>query len=129
MHYHIINSLQISSPTKHTFYNNVYLHVTLTCWIHFILPAWFGIDVLVSVYYSLFWHATTLVSFIYTWSILPTKRYWLLYSDWFTSYLIRALLPYYSHLILLLNHVVIVAKLCCVEGLIEDRCSSNTHSR
>ena len=35
-----------------------------------ILPAWFGIDVLVSVYYSLLWHATTLLSFIYTWSLL-----------------------------------------------------------
>jgi len=29
----------------------------------------------------------------------------------------------------LLNHVVIVVKLCCNEGLIEDRCTSNTHSR
>jgi len=36
-----------------------------------ILAACFGIDVLVSVYYSLLWHATTLVSFIYTWSLLP----------------------------------------------------------
>jgi len=55
--------------------------------------------------------------------------YWLLVSDWFTSYLIRALKPYHSHLLLLLNHVVIVVKLCCVEGLMEDRCTSNTHSR
>ena len=38
----------------------------------FIWLAWFGIDVLVSVYYSLLWHATTLVSCIYTWSLLPT---------------------------------------------------------
>jgi len=32
----------------------------------------------------------------------------------------------------LLNHVVIVVKLCCVEGLMEDTCISNTsikHSR
>jgi len=29
----------------------------------------------------------------------------------------------------LLNHVVIVVKLCCVEGLMEDRCTSNKHSR
>jgi len=28
---------------------------------------------------------------------------------------------------LLLNHVVIVVKLCCVEGLMEDRCTSNNH--
>ena len=33
--------------------------------VSFIWLAWFGIDVLVSVYYSLLWHATTLVSFIY----------------------------------------------------------------
>jgi len=26
-------------------------------------------------------------------------------------------MPYHSHLLLLLNHVVIVVKLCCVEGL------------
>ena len=30
---------------------------------------------------------------------------------------------------LLLNHVVIVVKLCCVEGLMEDRCTSNKHTR
>jgi len=29
----------------------------------------------------------------------------------------------------LLNLVVIVVKLCCVEGLMEDRCISNKHSR
>jgi len=29
----------------------------------------------------------------------------------------------------LLNHVVIVVKLGCVEGLVEDRCTSNKHSR
>ena len=52
-----------------------------------------------------------------------------LYSDWSTSYLIRALVPYHSHLLLLLNHVVIVVKLCCVEGLREDKCTSNKHSR
>ena len=95
----------------------------------FIWLAWFGIYVLVSVYYSLLWHATTLVSFIYTWSLLPTKLFWLLYSDWFTSYLIRALITYHSQLVLLLNHVVIVVKLCCVEGLMEDRCTSKKHSR
>ena len=47
----------------------------------------------------------------------------------FTSSLIRALLPYHSHLLLLLTHVVIVVNLCCVEGLMEDRCTSNKHSR
>jgi len=45
------------------------------------------------------------------------------------SYLIRALIPYYGHLLLLLNHIVIVVKLCCVEGLMEDRCTFNKHSR
>jgi len=29
----------------------------------------------------------------------------------------------------LLNQGVIVVKLCCVEGLMEDRCTSNKHSR
>jgi len=29
----------------------------------------------------------------------------------------------------LLNHVVIVVKLCWVAGLMEDRCTSNKHSR
>jgi len=29
----------------------------------------------------------------------------------------------------LLNHVVIVVKLCCVEALMEDRYISNKHSR
>jgi len=29
----------------------------------------------------------------------------------------------------LLNHVVIVVKQCSVEGLMEDRCTSNKHSR
>ena len=42
--------------------------------------------------------------------------------------LIRALAPYYSHLLLLLNHVVIVVNLCCVVGPMEDRCISNKHS-
>jgi len=32
-------------------------------------------------------------------------------------------------LLLLLNHVVIVVKLCCVDGLMEDRCTPNKHSR
>jgi len=36
---------------------------------------------------------------------------------------------YYSHLLLWLNHVVIVVNLCCVEGLMEDRSISNKHSR
>ena len=31
--------------------------------------------------------------------------------------------------LLLLSHVVIVVYLCCVEGLMEDRCISNKHSR
>ena len=61
--------------------------------------------------------------------LLPTKLYLLLYSDWSTSYLIMALIPYHSHLLLLLNHVVIVVNLCCVEGLMEDRCIFNKHSR
>ena len=69
----------------------------------FIWLAWFGADVLVSVYYSLLWHATILVSFICTWSLLPTKLYWLLYSD--TSYLMRALIPYQSF--------ISVVKSCC----------------
>jgi len=30
---------------------------------------------------------------------------------------------------LLLNHVVIVVKLCRVEGFMEDRCTSNKRSR
>jgi len=29
----------------------------------------------------------------------------------------------------LLNHGVIVVKLFCVEGLMEDRCTSNKHAR
>jgi len=29
----------------------------------------------------------------------------------------------------LLNQVVIVVNLCCVEGRMEDRCTSNKHSR
>ena len=58
-----------------------------------------------------------LVSFIYTWSLLPTKLLRLLYADLFTSYIIRALIPYHSYLLLLLNHVVIVVNLCCVESL------------
>jgi len=36
---------------------------------------------------------------------------------------------YHGHLLLLLNHVVTVDKLCCVEGLIEDRCTFNKHFR
>ena len=99
-----------------------FINLKNTYLMSFIWLAWFGIDVLVSVYYSLLWHAITLVSFIYTWSLLPNKRYWLLHS-------IRALIPYHSHLSLLLNHVVIVVKPCCVEGLMEDRCISNKHSR
>jgi len=39
------------------------------------------------------------------------------------------LIPYHGHLLLLLNHVVIVVKLCCVEGLMEDRCICNKHTR
>jgi len=33
------------------------------------------------------------------------------------------LVPYHSHLLLLLNHGVSVVKLCCVEGLMEVRCN------
>jgi len=40
-----------------------------------------------------------------------------------------ALVPYNSHLLLLLNHAAIVVKLRCVEGLMEDRCISNKQSR
>ena len=76
---------------------------------------------------------------------LHTSTIWLLY--WLVSYLtfvkyqshriiscpcpylIRALLPYHGHLLLLLNHVVIVVKLGCVGGLMEDRCTFNKHSR
>jgi len=36
---------------------------------------------------------------------------------------------YHGHLLLLLSHVVIVVNLCCVEGLMEDICISNKHSR
>jgi len=74
----------------------------------------FGTDVIVSVLLSLM-NCKTLVSFIYKWSLLPTNLYWLLYSDWFTSYLIRALIPYHGHLLLLLIYVVIVGNLCCAE--------------
>ena len=49
--------------------------------------------------------------------------YWMyfgyLYSDSSTSCLISALVPYHSHLLLLLTHVVIVVKPCCVEGLMK----------
>ena len=45
------------------------------------------------------------------------------------KYLIRAFIPYHSNLLVLLNRVVIVVKLCCVEGLMEDRRTSNKHSR
>ena len=38
-------------------------------------------------------------------------------------------IPYQGNVLLLLNHVVIVVKLCCVEGLMEDRCTSDKHSR
>ena len=48
---------------------------------------------------------------------------------WFTSYLIRTLIPYHGHLLLLLSYVVIVVNLCCVEGFMEDRCISNKQSR
>jgi len=32
-------------------------------------------------------------------------------------------------LLVLLNHVVIVVKPCCVEGHMKNRCISNKHSR
>ena len=51
------------------------------------------------------------MSFANTLSLLSTKLYWLLYSDWFTSYLLRTLIPYHSHLLLLLNYVVLRALL------------------
>ena len=60
--------------------------------------------------------------------LLQAYRFRIRAIDWFTSYLIRALIPYHSHLLLMLNHVVIV-KLCSVECLMEDRCISNKHSR
>ena len=50
-------------------------------------------------------------------------------KGYITSYLIRASIPYHGHLLLLLNHVAIVVKLCCVEGLMEDRCTFNKYSR
>ena len=53
-----------------------------------------------------------------------TKRFVILILHWK-----RALIPHHGHLLLLLNHVVIVVKLCCVEGLMEDRCTFNKHSR
>ena len=31
------------------------------------------------------------MSFIFTWSLLPTKLYWLLYFDWPTSYIVISL--------------------------------------
>jgi len=36
---------------------------------------------------------------------------------------------FWTMLFLLLKHVVIVVKPCCVEGLMDDRCMSNKHSR
>ena len=62
----------------------IYIDLINAYFMSVIWLAWFGIDVLVSVYYT-----NTLVSLIYTLSLLPTKLYWLLYSDWFCSYLIR----------------------------------------
>ena len=53
-----------------------------------------------------------------------TKRFVILILHWK-----RALIPHHGHLLLLLNHVVIVVKLCCVEGLMEYRCTFNKHSR
>ena len=47
----------------------------------------------------------------------------------FTKLNNHALIPYHGHLLMLLNHVVIVVKLCCVEGLMEDRFTFNKHSR
>jgi len=43
--------------------------------------------------------------------------------------IVHTLIPYHGHLLLLLSHVVIVVKPCCVKGLMEDRCISNKHSR
>jgi len=42
---------------------------------------------------------------------------------------ILVLVTMHGHLLLLLSHVVIVVNLCCVEGLMEDKCISNKHSR
>ena len=89
----------------------------------------YGTDVIVSVYYCLLWNATTLVE------LSTHEVYYLLNCIGYlssvssNSCLIRALVPYYSHLLLLLNHVVIVVKLCSVEGLMEDRCISNKQVR
>jgi len=42
---------------------------------------------------------------------------------------ILVLVTMQGHLLLLLSHVVIVVNQCCVEGLMEDKCISNKHSR
>jgi len=38
------------------------------------------------------------------------------------------MVPYHSHVLLLLNHVVIVVNLCCVEALTVDIWISNKHT-
>ena len=48
-----------------------------------------------------------------------TTKYYTTY-DW---------LPYHSHLLLLLSHVVIVVKLCCVEGLMVTSLVKNTRKQ
>ena len=70
----------------------------------FIWLAWVGIDVLVSVYdmQQPYCHLST--------------------------HEVYYLLNFIGYLLLLLNHVVIVVKLC-VEGLMKDRCTANKHSR
>ena len=51
-----------------------------------------------------------------------------LFENYFlSSFRLRLCIQY--HLLLLLSHVVIVVKLCCVEGLMEDICISSKHSR
>ena len=60
-------------------------------------------------------------------NLVTTSGYHFIKVSW-DGCLIRALVPY-SQLLLLSNHAVIVVKLGCVEGLMEDRCIANKHSR
>ena len=64
-------------------------------------------DVSVSVNYCLLWTAKTLVSFIYKRSLLPTFIGYL-YPDSSTSCLVRALVPYHSHLLLFYFVIVVI---------------------
>ena len=50
-------------------------------------------------------------------------------SSLLTRVCVDSIASYHGHLLLWLSHVVIVVNLCCAEGLMEDRCISNKHSR